>query len=158
MLEELKTFISVVEEKSFTKAAEKVNLSQPSVSVHIKHLEAYFNTQLITRSMKPKKIMVTESGNLLYKRSKQLLSLLDTTREELQHMDSTFKGHLKIGATSTIGECLLPSFLASFCEHYQDIHIEIIIGNSADNKNKMKSLQLYIALVEGALSFHAFKQ
>lgn len=158
MLEELRTFIAVVEEKSFTKAAEKVNLSQPSVSVHIKHLETYFNTQLITRSMKPKKIIVTESGHLLYKRSKQLLSLLATTRDELQHIDSTYKGHLKIGATSTIGECLLPSFLPSFCECYQDINIEVIIGNSVEITKKMKSLQLDLALVEGSLSFPTFKQ
>ncbi len=158
MLEELKTFIAVVEEKSFTKAAEKVNLSQPSVSVHIKHLESYFNTLLITRSMKPKKIMITESGHLLYKRSKQLLSLLDTTKEELHHINSSFKGHLKIGATSTIGEYLLPSFLADFCNHYQDINIEVSIGNTAEITSKMKTLQLDVALVEGVLSIPSFKQ
>lgn len=55
MIEELKTFISVVEYKNFTKAAEAINLSQPSVSLHIKHLEEYFNTTLIQRSVKQKK-------------------------------------------------------------------------------------------------------
>ncbi len=158
MLEELKTFIAVVEQKSFTKAAEIVNLSQPSVSIHIKHLECFFETQLITRCTKPQKLIVTESGNLLYKRSKQLLALLETTKDELKHMDSSFKGHIKIGVTSTIGECILPSFLTKFCEYYQDIHIEVIIGNSADITNKMKSLQLDLALIEGALSFPAFNQ
>ena len=158
MLEELKTFIAVVEEKSFTKAAEIVNLSQPSVSVHIKHLENYFDSQLITRCTKPQKLIVTESGNLLYKRSKQLLALLETTKDELRHMDSTYKGHIKIGVTSTIGECILPSFLTKFCERYQDIHIEVIIGNSLDISNKMKSLQLDLALIEGSSSFPAFNQ
>ena len=54
MLDELRTFTAVVEAKNFTKAAEKVNLSQPSVSVHIKNLEAYFGTQLIARCTKQK--------------------------------------------------------------------------------------------------------
>ena len=95
---------------------------------------------------------------MLYRRSKQLLALLETTKDELKHMDSTFKGHIKIGATSTIGECILPAFLTKFCEHYHDIHIEIIIGNSLDISNKMKSLQLDLALIEGSSSFPAFNQ
>ena len=59
MFEELKTFISVVELKNFTKAAAALNLSQPSVSVHIKNLEKQFNTDLISRSVKQKNIVIT---------------------------------------------------------------------------------------------------
>ena len=49
LIDELKTFIAVVEYKNFTKAADAINLSQPSVSLHIKHLEDYFNVTLIQR-------------------------------------------------------------------------------------------------------------
>ena len=54
MFEELKTFISVVEFKNFTKAGNHLNLSQPTVSTHIKNLENYFGTTLINRSIKQK--------------------------------------------------------------------------------------------------------
>lgn len=56
MWEELKTFIEVVEQQSFTKAAQKLNISQPTVSLHIRRLEEYFNVVLIRRSKKQKQL------------------------------------------------------------------------------------------------------
>lgn len=158
MLDELRSFIAVVEEKNFTKAAEKVSLSQPSVSVHIKNLETYFNTELVMRSIKPKKIMITDSGKLLYRRSKELLSLFETMKDELKDISNTIKGHLRIGATLTIGECLLPQFLAEFCKHYPDIDVEIFIGNTMEVTSMTKALRLDVALMEGALHTNYFKQ
>ena len=83
MIEELQTFISVVEFNNFTKAAKHLNLSQPSVSNHIKSLERYFNTKLIDRSIKQKKIFLTENGEILYKRAKEIVTLLNITMNEL---------------------------------------------------------------------------
>ena len=60
MLDELKTFIAVVNLKNFTKAAEQLSLSQPSVSQHIKNLEKTFNAILIKRSIKQKSIEITQ--------------------------------------------------------------------------------------------------
>ena len=68
MLEELKTFIAVVEYKNFTRAGEYLNLSQPSVSTHIKNLESYYGVTLINRSIKHKSIVITENGYKLYNR------------------------------------------------------------------------------------------
>ncbi|WP_331671195.1 LysR family transcriptional regulator [Clostridioides difficile] len=61
MFEELKTFVAVVEYKNFTKAGEYLNLSQPSVSKHIKNLENYIKVVLINMSIKQKTIFITES-------------------------------------------------------------------------------------------------
>ncbi|MBU5317885.1 LysR family transcriptional regulator [Clostridium bornimense] len=72
MIEELKTFITVVEIKNFTKAANQLNLSQPSVSNHIKNLESYFGVTLINRSVKQKNIFITEKGHILYKKAKEM--------------------------------------------------------------------------------------
>lgn len=149
MLEELKTFMAVVEANNFTKAAEKVNLSQPSVSVHIKNLEAYFDTELITRCTKQKKLLITDSGKLLYRRSKELISLLEMTREELKSLSNSPKGHLRIGASRTIGECLLPHFLGEFCEKYPDIEIEVIIGNTTEITTMVKAFKIDLAFIEG---------
>lgn len=76
MFEELKIFIAVVEYKNFTKAGEALNLSQPSVSSHIKNLERYFGVTLIDRSVKRKTIFITESGYKLYERAKEIVNLL----------------------------------------------------------------------------------
>ena len=80
MFDELKTFIAVVEFKNFTRAGEYLNLSQPSVSTHIKNLENYFNVTLINRSIKQKTIHITESGYKLYEHAKEILNLLTSNR------------------------------------------------------------------------------
>lgn len=152
MIEELKTFISVVEFKNFTKAAKHLNLSQPSVSNHIKSLERYFNTKIIDRSIKQKNIYITENGELLYRRAKLMLNLLNMTMDDLHNTDSNVEGHLKIGASLTIGEYILPNFLKSFCEKYPKIQIEVLIENTQSICDKLSNISLDIGLIEGSVS------
>ena len=158
MIEELKTFISVVEFKNFTKAAKYLNLSQPSVSNHIKSLERYFDTKIIDRSIKQKNIYITESGEILYKRAKTILGLLNTTMDELHNTDTGVEGHLKIGSSLTIGEYILPSFLKEFCSKYPNIQIEVIIENTKSICDKLSNILLDIGLVEGAVNLPNLSQ
>lgn len=151
MMDELRTFIAVVEYNNFTKAAEAINLSQPSVSLHIKHLEDYFNTTLIQRSIRQKNIYITESGNLLYERSKQMIKILDDTKGDLLDYSGIIKGRLRIGASFTIGEYFLPAFLGQFTREYPDLELEVIIENTHNNCEKVKSFQVDLALVEGTV-------
>jgi len=151
MIDELKTFIAVVEYKNFTKAAESINLSQPSVSLHIKHLEEYFNSSLIQRSVKQKNIHITQSGYLLYERSKQIIKLLEDTKNELSDYGNSVKGQLHIGASFTIGEYLLPAFLGEFAKTYPDLELEITIENTHNIFEKVKNYQVDLALVEGTV-------
>lgn len=151
MIDELKTFMAVVEYKSFTKAAEIINLSQPSVSLHIKSLETYFNTTLIQRSVKQKSIYITEAGKLLYDRSNQIIKLLDDTRDDLQNYENVLKGTLRIGSSFTIGEYLLPAFLGEFNKKYTDLELEITIENTHNICDKVKNHQVDIGLVEGSV-------
>ena len=144
MIEELKTFISVVDYKNFTKAAEYLNLSQPSVSTHIKNLENIFGVTLINRSIKQKTISITESGYTLYKRAKEIISLLDVTFIDVKNLSSSVKGSLKIGA--------------SFSKKYPDVDIEVIIENTALISSELKKFKLDIGLIEGAASSSLFKQ
>lgn len=151
MIDELKTFMAVVEYKNFTKAAEAINLSQPSVSLHIKHLEDYFDTVLIQRSVKQKNINITQGGYLLYERSKQIIKLLDDTRNDLLDSNNILKGQLHIGASLTIGEYLLPAFLGKFAKAYPDLELEVTIENTHHICDKVKSFQVDLALVEGTV-------
>ncbi len=156
MIEELKTFIAVVEYQNFTKAAEAINLSQPSVSLHIKHLEAYFSTTLIQRSIKQKNIYVTESGDLLYERSKQIIKILEDTKGDLLDYGNVVKGRLRIGASFTIGEYVLPTFLGQFTKAYPELELEVTIENTHNICEKVKSFQVDLALVEGTVPSSGF--
>jgi DNA-binding transcriptional LysR family regulator len=158
MLEEFKTFIAVVEYKNFTKAGEFLNLSQPSVSTHVKNLERFFGVILINRSVKQKNIFITESGYALYKRAKEIINLLDTTYMEVNNTSNSVKGSLKIGASLTIGEYVLPKFLAIFSKKYPDVDVEIFIDNTSSICSHLKELTLDIGLIEGTSSLSNFTQ
>lgn len=151
MIDELRTFVAVVEHKNFTKAAESIHLSQPSVSLHIRHLEEYFKTTLIQRSIKQKNIYITESGNLLYERSKQIISILEDTKDDLLDYTNVVKGRLRIGASFTIGEYFLPSFLGQFNKLYPDLELEVVIENTHNICEKINNFQVDIGLVEGSI-------
>ena len=78
-----KNFVTVVEQKHFSRARELLNLSQPGVSMHIRNLENEFGTTLIQRS--PKHVQVTEAGNILYIHAKQMLSLTKMRNKKLMN-------------------------------------------------------------------------
>ena len=157
MLEEIKTFIAVVECKNFTRAAESINLSQPSVSLHIKRLEEYFNTTLIQRSIKQKNIVITKSGELLYKRGKQILSLLEDTKYDLLDYTKSIKGELKIGASFTIGEYFLPAFLGEFSKQYPELKLQVTIKNTAEICKMVENLEVDLGLIEGIVPSDKFQ-
>lgn len=158
MFEELKTFIAVVDCKNFTKAAENLNLSQPSVSTHIKNLEAFFGVTLINRSVKQKSISITESGNVLYKRAKEILNSFNVTVKEVKELTDTVKGVLKIGASSTIGEYILPKFISEFYTRYPEINIEVLIDNTYGIATKLKNMNLDVGIIEGSVASAYFNQ
>lgn len=151
MLDELRTFIAVVEYKNFTKAARAINMSQPSVSLHVRHLEEYFNTTLIQRSVKQKNIVITQAGNLLYDKGKRILKLLDDTREELIDYSEAVKGSLHIGASYTIGEYFLPAFLGEFSRKYPQLELQVTIENTQNICDKVKNFQVDIGLTESPI-------
>ncbi len=158
MIEEFKTFIAVVEHQNFTKAGESINLSQPTVSTHIKNLENYFNTTLINRSIKQKTISITDNGYLLYKRAREIITSIESIKDELNSMSNSIKGHIKIGASLTIAEYFLPNFLALFSSKYPEIELEMLIENTHKICDKVKSSNLDIGLVEGTLASFDFNQ
>lgn len=149
MISELKTFITVVELKNFTKAAQMLNMSQPSVSIHIKNLEAIFNTTLISRSVKQKKIVITESGYRLYARAKEMLDLIELTRYELTTESTALKGSIRIGASLTIGEYLLPEFLSFYTNKYPEVDIEVVMNNTSSICKGISDLSYDIGFIEG---------
>lgn len=156
MLEELKTFIQVVKYRNFTKAAKKVNLSQPTVSLHIKRLESYFDTTLITRSSKSKEVLITKQGQLLYERGQALIGEIECLKEDLLSISTQRKKKILVGASKTIGDYYLPPLIGAFSEAYPHIQLEIIIENTAHICNMMNEGQIHIGLIEGIEPYYKF--
>ncbi|AST07442.1 LysR family transcriptional regulator [Anoxybacillus flavithermus] len=147
MYEQLKTFIKLAEVKHFTKTAEILHLSQPSVSLHIKNLEKEFQTKLFIRS--PKELQMTPTGELLYDRAKKIIALYEQTKQDILEHHDYVKGTLKIGASFTIGEYVLPTFLCALQNDYPELQLEVIIGNTKEIVELVRTYQTHIGLIEG---------
>ncbi|WP_409293849.1 LysR family transcriptional regulator [Peribacillus sp. SCS-26] len=159
--DELKTFVTLAEVKNFTKTGELLLMSQPSVSLHIKNLEKEFQTQLFQRS--PKYLKITPTGEILYERAKRMIALYDQTRVDIMESQNIIKGQLKIGASFTIGEYILPSLLIDLQKLYPELELQLTIGNTEEIVASVNSYQVDIGLIEGqtnekSLSVHPFMQ
>lgn len=155
----LKTFVTLVEVKNFTKTAEILCMSQPNVSLHIKNLEKEFQTTLIERS--PKFLKITPMGDLLYDRAKQMITIYEQTKQEILEHHNLIKGELKIGTSFTIGEYILPSLLIKLQSDFPELEIHVIIGNTEEIVQLVRLLEVDIGLIEGQtnekdISVHAF--
>src|SRR3954467_5360656 len=88
--EALITFVTLAEVKNFTKTAEMLHISQPSVSLHIKNLEKEFETKLFLRS--PKFLKITPTGEILYDRAKQMITIYEQARQDILEHHTDIKG------------------------------------------------------------------
>jgi len=143
----LKTFVTLVEVKNFTKTAEILLMSQPSVSLHIKNLEKEFQTKLFERS--PKYLKITPTGEMLYDSAIQMISLYEHTRQSIMDHHHAIKGELRIGASFTIGEYILPSLILELQKEHSKLQIQVTIGNTEEIVQAVRLFQVDIGLIEG---------
>lgn len=156
MLSELNTFIAVAETKSFTQAGQAVGLSQPAVSAHIKTLEQQFGIPLFYRANK--QLIITEGGQILYKRAKEIMDLIRITQEDMERSSVGVRGALKIGASYTIGEYILPEIVTAFCRAYPEVMVELAIGDTAEISRKVCDFSMDLGFIEGLVHFNNLEQ
>lgn len=126
-LSRYKIFLAVAECQSISKAAAKLYISQPAVSITIKKLEENLNTTLFIR--KSKGVALTENGRNLYESTKKAFQLLSDTEERLKHGQST--GYLRIAASNVLCKHYLMPYLKEFTEHYPNTDVSIICTSSS---------------------------
>ncbi|TKG95588.1 LysR family transcriptional regulator [Puteibacter caeruleilacunae] len=145
-----KVFLTVAENLSFSKAATELFISQPAVTKHIKELENKLNTSLFER--KGNKIYLTRSGKLAYDHLRKIRQQYEELDFELARINNAYKGTLKIGASSTIFQYLIPQAIAAFHKRYPQIELFLFNGNSFEMEQKLLDNQLDIAMVENYAS------
>ncbi len=120
---QLKIFVEVARQKNFSRAAENIFLSQPTVSAHIKALEDEVGAPLFDRSQR--KLQLTGSGRILFKYACELLELEEKALWAIQEKHRIVKGHLQIAASSVPGAYLLPELLFSFQRKYPGVTFSV---------------------------------
>lgn len=139
-------FIKVAENLSFSKAADELHISQPAVTKHVKELESKFNVALFER--KGNRIYLTNAGKTTYNHLKQIKQAYNELEFDLERLNNSYKGSLKIGASSTISQYLIPKVIASFHRRYSKMKIYLLNGNSFEMEQKLLDNEIDLALVE----------
>ncbi len=141
----LKIFVSVYKNKSFTKASEKLHISQPTISEHIKNLEKSLNCKLFDRL--GRSIMPTAEADVLYPKALQILDDLDQIQEDISAAGIGVKGKLIIGASTIPGAYILPRMAYTFKKQYPDVAFEILIEDSGKITNMVLQHDLFFGIV-----------
>ncbi len=143
----LRVFCTVAETKSFSKASEIIHLTQPAVSLQIQALEELYETKLFDRSSNT--VTLTPAGEVLYKYAKHILGLYASAEKEVGELTGLVKGSIALGASTTIGNYLLPKIIADFRKTRPKIKIHLQIGNTKRVIELLKSGNIDLGLVEG---------
>ena len=128
-LSQLKAFLAVAQDRSFSRAAEKLYLTQPAVSKQIQALEEGLGMRLFDRV--GRSILLTEAGNILHDHAHIVFQTLEETRETITQLRGLQRGHLRISAASTIGTYMLPQPLGELKAQFPGIEISLAITNKA---------------------------
>ncbi|MGB9813770.1 MAG: selenium metabolism-associated LysR family transcriptional regulator [Thermovenabulum sp.] len=143
----LKTFVTVTECGTLSKAAEKLFVTQPALSQQIKQLENYFSVQLIERTNKG--INLTEAGKILYHYASKVVKLCEDLEKEMDTLRLSISGLLVVGATSAIGGYAVPCSIFIFKEKYPEANIKLRVGNKRQVEEELKNGLIDVAVIEG---------
>lgn len=141
----LNVFIKVADLGSMTAAAKELFIAQPSVSQTIKELEEHYNVRLFERLSR--KLYITEEGRQLLSYARYIVSLFDEMEQKMKQSAENSK--LKIGASITIGTCILSDLYSRYQTYYPNIDIDTIVDNTTVVEDMVLKSKIDFALVEG---------
>ena len=134
-LRALRYFVTVAEELNITRAAEKLNMSQPPLSNQMKSLEEELGTQLFIRGKRH--LTMTEAGTVLYRRALQLLELSEQTQEEIRSLDG-LAGKLNIGLIEGRAPYLLARWISGFRMEFPQVSFSLWNGSGDDVLDRLQ--------------------
>lgn len=122
-LHQLKLFLDLVREGSFTRVAEMNRLTQPAVSLQIQRLEADLGCKLLERTTR--RVLVTEEGRILAAYARDIIALSQEARQALLERRGQMVGSLRVAAIHSVGLYELPDYLKRYIHLYPDVHLHI---------------------------------
>lgn len=154
-LHHLRIFFAVAEQKSFSRAAETLFITQPAVSKAVRELENQLELPLVERGVSGntgiKGIRLTESGQALFEHARGIFALERAAIEDVRARIGLKRGRLIVGASTTIASYSLPCYVAEFMRKFTDIQLEIRVGNTTEISEALIDCAIDVALVEGVV-------
>jgi len=144
-MQQLEALVLLVEERTFARAAQRMNLTQPSISKHIKNLEGLINAAIIDRGHAG--IVLTNEGKILYAYARRILKLREEAREKIVHTRDTSFRHIFTGASTIPGSYILPRALSVLKDRYPQLMAHIRSGDSHDILEMVAAEQVEIGFI-----------
>ncbi len=151
----LKVFYTVAKRLNFTKAAEELFITQPAVTKHIKEIENHYKIKLFDR--KGTKIKLTVAGEILLQYAEEIFGLYRNLEFELNSLQQRHNGRLRIGASTTIAQYVLPPVLAAFHKKFNDIKVVLTINNTEQIEQSLQNGDIDFGIIEGQSKNSLFK-
>ena len=139
------TFLTVCQCMNFTRASEKLNITQPAVSQHIRFLEKHYNTKLFR--YEGKKLRLTGAGEILRNASLTMMHDEQSIQDEMRRTEE--EQEIRFGATRTVGDALMGRILENYLKRYPDAKIHMEVENTRDLLSRLDNGEIDFALVEG---------
>ncbi|MDW8569661.1 LysR family transcriptional regulator [Staphylococcus shinii] len=152
-MDPLKVLTEVVKAQSFTKAAENLYTSQPSISRDIKRLEIDYDVKIF--EFKHSKMALTSDGEKLYQYALQRDHLEQALRQDLKRQTNAIAGDLKLGSSYTFGEYRLSRQLTKLAQMYPELHIHVHLDNSETIVEQIKNNIVDVGVVEKKIQNNA---
>ena len=140
----LRYFVAVAEERSVGKAARRLNMAQPPLSVHIKNLEAAVGTPLFRRAARGMEI--TDAGNALFQRAKEALLLANEGFDAARAIGSGSRGRLTVGTMVVLSYLVLPRLENTLRAKLPDVEIQYVELNAANNVSALTDSDVSVAI------------
>jgi DNA-binding transcriptional LysR family regulator len=143
-LRQLELFLEVIKHGSITKTAETLDISQPAVSARIRTLETEVGQELIKQQ--GRQLVLTEAGRELEQHAQHILQSVAQAQRAMAAFGTLERGSLRIAASHTVGDYVLPQHLADFKKHYPRIQIECQILNEQQILQALRNEQIDLAI------------
>ena len=144
----LAVFVAVANNRSFTRAADELHISQPAISRHIRELESTYKAKLFERA--GNKVSLTPAGETLLRYAETILETYRSLQLEMNLLTGNFTGELRVGASTTIAQYILPPLVAKFISLFPDVRLTVVSGNTEQIERALEGHRIDIGLVEGA--------
>ncbi|HIU44370.1 MAG TPA: LysR family transcriptional regulator [Candidatus Ventrousia excrementavium] len=156
---QVEAFVNVIRHKSFSKAAEAIYLSQPTISAHISSLENELGVCLIVRSTK--EVYPSAAGQIFYQYALEMLRLRDRAILEVQSYSTEVRGELDIAASTVPSQYILPELLPSLVEKYPKVFFSVRQYDSGEVVGRIVNMEAEVGMTgtapdKGACAFEPF--
>jgi len=152
--EQLRTFLWVARLGGFRKASDRLHLSQPAVSTRISNLEDELEAKLFERG--PGDLVLTKKGQQLLGYAEQMLFVEEEIKQRVANPAET-EGLFRLGASETIAQAWLPSFMQAFSAQYPRVNVDLTVDISLNLRSALLERRLDLAFLMGPVSEYSVK-